>query len=830
MSRRLLRLLPWLHVFAATSCALAQGLPTDVRLPVLPTPSGIVNTSVPSGDDGTAAAPLIWDNVCLATKLTFVAGTGSSVTILPCLSHPVSGYTVSWTDPGITGLTFNAGTGTATCSTSCPPTIGTVLLQAQYSTLNALAQPAPLTITAPAGTDTLAPTTPLGIGTVAGNGTITLNWDASADPVQPSGLAGSGIDHYEILDAGSHVSNITAPAGISVPFAPTTLGSFSPSPVYSKSGSSISIGCAGSGIHAVVSVQACLEAASVSGDVQVWSSIPTFTAANEYATAGVGFWSSLAANAPFFSIEAEPSNVGNHGVQCKAKLTSDAASANISTGIAGTDAPVKIKASVVGTSFTGYYSRDGSTWNVACQVAIPAFSALKNPAVFLSSQSAGTQESVTFNEVGLSASPALSSTITTTGTHPYSLKAYDITGNISGASLVVSGTAAAVSQAKRYYPGLYVESNDKIEPPGYPAGYLCSYITSLSAHAVGWMQLFTLAAVATAPGVYDFSQLDPVATCAATASKRFAFSLLDRSFGSASNYDYVLPSWLKTAGTNGGSCIYQKPSGVILKLWDPKCVDIEIGAEKAIIAHFEPNTLYEALETEESDTGSLGNPVTDATYSPNAYMAGLYRIIDSVAPSAKLSTFIVKANFVPTGQTGMAGYVNHIWAAGAALGNSDVKAKAVNTTANFGHAEHVAHGDGWNASFDNGDGTFGKWVASFGGATSYVNLLSLNSDVQTPDLGGGTGHPTIDQLYDEMHNLENLERAFIVRKVAPGDNCKATDGSKCGPQTYYRNADISVGTDGTGGRTTPDIEAATATTSYPMTSHCATNVPQGCTP
>ncbi|WP_428550177.1 hypothetical protein, partial [Reyranella sp.] len=96
-----------------------------------------------------------------------------------------------------------------TCTT---PTAGvaTLVARADRSGTTADSNSFTLTVTS-AGTDSTAPTVPLGV-TAADNadGTATLTWDASSDPLV-SGV-GTGVASYRVQVGGSTAATVTAAA------------------------------------------------------------------------------------------------------------------------------------------------------------------------------------------------------------------------------------------------------------------------------------------------------------------------------------------------------------------------------------------------------------------------------------------------------------------------------------------------------------------------------------------------------------------------------------------------------------------------------------------
>lgn len=787
-------------------------IPQNLRVQVALTPSGQVNLAFADGNDGAVLTPLTWDNTAIASaKCT--AGSGSSVNILSALTKPMSGVTTVTLlqDAGLTGVTFD-GT-SLVCSGSTVASTGVYRFKASYAgSADALSLGTTLSIVAAVGSDTLAPPAPKGLTVAAGPGTNVLAFDASGD-MHDGAKPGSGIDHYEVLDGGSHLANVAAPAGISVPFSTVTLGSFSPTPTASQSGTSITETAAGTGFHATATEQGILSKATVSGDFTLSGKIPTFaSAADQYATFGFRIEASPAAvGAPFFFCYQQPSLM-HRGLQCKARTVQGGLSANVAT-YAGLDAPNCIKVTSVANLLSFFYATDASclTWQAGATQSM-ALGTSKDVSVALSSQAAGVTDTATMSDIVLTASPALSYTHTTTGAHTYTVKAYDIAGNASAASGAVTSTAGAGSTAPRvkWHPGQYLllTAHNTYSP---------SYISALSSepYIIGVEQIFDWSAIETARGTYNFTTLDALRNACAAVGKRFVPQIWFTSF--AGNKTTHLPQYLATEANGDGGWFIKtdvngNPIGVIAKVWNPVIAARLTLLQAAVAAHFDTDPYYEGLSMGESDLG-IGSPKDADT--KNAWAAQLRNIAVGTVAASPHSNVWAQTNFLGAGHQAQADLIAFYSA--NRVGFSSPDSMIQNATVDWGTS--LVRGLTWDPTACAAGKTppcTGTYVA---GGTAQAGKMNIATDVQGPEMGCKEGGYSFAQLYASTVTTGDSHTFWLRRDYIP---------ASCTNQQLFHNNSSYSGTLPAAGLFVPDIKTAIHSGNYPTRTNCPTNYVGGC--
>lgn len=394
--------------------------------------------------------------------------------------------------------------------------------------------------------------------------------------------------------------------------------------------------------------------------------------------------------------------------------------------------------------------------------------------------------------VGTSSSPSFSDTGLAAGTtYNYTASAINSFGEGPQSAMATARTVDAPSKptgAISWNPGNYLGGED-VQYVGSP-GYQNAYLTGLGNFFLGWQQLVAWNAIEIARDVYDFTQLNTLYDLCASLGKRLVIQILDRSFTDGTQMR--LPVYLATEPGGGGGW-YSKPTGgLVANLWLTPIMDRVIALDAAIGAWAKDKPFFEGVISIETDTGFTSTP---PGYTPAIYMGQLQRRLDAVETNYPTKNYWQECNFIPTNQGAMPTFVNYIRDSRACLSSPDVKAGTSNGPANYSWAQHALHGYTYNGSI---------WVALTG--PTLVGQLGIAADIEDPDDGGKTGHPSASQLYDQCHNYEQHNHTFWFRKMGP---------SGTGQQLYYDNSGVSLALDPPAGRWTPDIKTFIATGTAP---------------
>lgn len=394
---------------------------------VQPTPSGVVDTRYRDGDDGTAAIPLSWgtcptitltDGGACTTNLRTVctlveAGTPTSTLSLLSGTLP-SGCSIS--GDGITGTVSAAGS-------------GSIVVRATRN--SDTADTAAFTVQALAGgSDSTAPTIPLGLtGTDNADGTGTLTWDGSSDPVVSSVV--TGVASYRVQLGGSTVTTVTAPSSnIQPTLTQQIVGSSDGTPSSTQTGADWALSFGGAGLLST-SDNVLARWALVTGDYTATAKVTAYTPVSG-TTGSIGIAaraSSAAGSIGVFSRwrDSDDKCTSRH----RATLDGAASTGSLSSALT---LPVWVKQVRAGDVFSTYCSSDGNTWTLTSSHTIsPGTAVYVGP--FITSGTAGVNATGTVAQFNIQQGGTVSYVYTGAG-GSFTVSSYDGTNRSSESAAV----------------------------------------------------------------------------------------------------------------------------------------------------------------------------------------------------------------------------------------------------------------------------------------------------------------------------------------------------------------------------------------------------------
>ena len=308
---------------------------------------------------------------------------------------------------------------------------------------------------------------------------------------------------------------------------------------------------------------------------------------------------------------------------------------------------------------------------------------------------------------------------------------------------------AAKGSGVKWHPGHYVLGTqvDKLDTAGIRE------IGPID-RVVGWEQLVSWAKIEPSRGKYDWSFIDAALAACEANGKRLVIQVLDRSFSGTSSGR--LPSYLASEPGGGGGWYVKPTGGVMAKLWLPAIMDRLIALYQEMGKRYDSEPYFEGVFTAESDPGFGTGP---SDYSPQAYVAQLYRLNSSLAGDFQHTNRWLSVNFVPTGQAAVAALIAN--AHDSRVGISGPDAITGSNPDNSDWGTRTLKGMKWSG---------GSWVS---GGKDYRGAIAIAHDVESPELGGKEGGFTVDQIYNQSYNFNGDSHLFWERKdykVSKGAN------------------------------------------------------------
>ena len=275
--------------------------------------------------------------------------------------------------------------------------------------------------------DASAPAVPTGLTATGAVPTVTLTWDASADPYTPP-TGASGLKEYVVSRNGAFLATVASTPGLSLELTGTVVGALSPLGSDSQGGASHAITAGGNATIYDAADRFRYKAAQVTGDCTIIAKVVQFNdTLAEFAKAGLMFRASLDANAAYVNCMSF-SLAFSQGCKMEYRASTGANAQDVAANAPLTASPRWLKLVRSGNNFAGYYSTNGNAWvslgvatvtlPATCYVGLAVASEQSVPAIFddVTVQNIGT---VTYVDT------------TASGTPTYTVAARDVAGNTS---------------------------------------------------------------------------------------------------------------------------------------------------------------------------------------------------------------------------------------------------------------------------------------------------------------------------------------------------------------------------------------------------------------
>lgn len=769
MSRSLIARLLLAAIFFS-GAALAD-VPTNLRIKATLTPSGKVDTRYRNGDDGSAEIPLTWTTISPIAVLT--TDTGSINLCSTYLTQPGSPNADLTVATGYTLPTdFSLG-GTNNCilSWSTPPAVNTTTrIDATRSGFTSRSDEFSITVTAPASSDTTAPTMPLKVLFTPSSTGGVLSWDASSDQrATLTGEAPSGMKEYDVLLNGSVITTVSAGSNPTYQFSCVNVGSSTPTPNGSQSGTSFTLTGGGAGTQGT-NYQFYKCSTPVTGpftaSARIDSVTPVSPTPDLYSTFGFHFNEADVAGSKFLSCSRQ---FTDNSFQCKSRVTTDGSASNKATSpsnFLANNAYIRVKLSDVGVwtaesstdgnNFTSLYSVDSTLFTMSSQI---------NAGLHIFSRVNGSAATGSASNVSITTAPRLTYTYTGSGGN-FQIIARDNSNNESAITSAVAGAPVTPpSTARKFNAGMFM-TTDQRSPN---TGYTCTQYETINGNArwLGAQERIWWEDMEPTRGNYDFSAIDTLAACLGAMNKRLVIQVMDRRFGTT-GYTGALPAYLTNEG--GTNCIWQGvatngTSRVQNKNWLSPCMDRLNALFIEIYNHVKDMNNVHMVTTEEMATGLQNTDSSangyEASYSRDALVAQWKRWADVVGPA-----------YVKTGlchyTNGPAGYVDNVmnndFPYGIGQGGPDI-------IPNQDPVSSYATLRGANTA-DNP-------------SRDYRLKVPVCFAVQRPELGGKEGNFTPAQFLDFNNNTLKGNYIWFVRQLV------ATNGT--GTTWYDMDSYLAAG-------------------------------------
>ncbi|MFO1465865.1 MAG: hypothetical protein U1F35_05405 [Steroidobacteraceae bacterium] len=405
------------------------------------TPSGVVNSRFPDGNDGSSAVPLVWANV--PSTLLNQEGAPVNINLRSFLTEPgspsatlsmVGNLPAGWSFASST-LSFS-GTGIGSSPVQVRAVRGAFTVDSNFFTVESI--PA-------AAADTQPPTAATGLTLSLISGGVAGSFDAASD-IKAPGITSSLMKEYAVLRDGVAIagSPFASAPGISVGLAFGSVGT--PSPAISSTSQSggdyaFTIGGDALRIFGATDSLAFIRA-QMTGNFTIIAEVDFATSAQAFAKVGLMMRAGLGLSDPFVHV-VKFSDSSTNGVAFETRATLGGAPVQ-QLAVANVNGRTLLKLNRSGNVFTGYYW-NGSQWSQLGSVNIgmtdPIYAGLAG-----NSGAAGVSISATIRQLNIQNLAAVSFTDTAAGAgaHTYTVIPKDLANNTaaagSGATITVGST------------------------------------------------------------------------------------------------------------------------------------------------------------------------------------------------------------------------------------------------------------------------------------------------------------------------------------------------------------------------------------------------------
>ena len=329
---------------------------------IVPTPSGVINSDFPDGNDGAVTIPLVWATipntagnvqgtpVTIHIRTLYLTEPGSPNATLAIVGPALSG---GWA-LGANDLTFS-GTGILNTIVQISATRNGVVVTSNFFQIESIAS---------TNADITAPTIPAGVSVIVSAVTPTTNTiscDASTDPLVPNSVV-SGLKDYRLYKDSLLIQTTNSSGlGLSPVFTYNDIGSTGVSGNAAQAGANWTITSAGTQIGGVADSCGSLFAPIV-GDCVATFKINSFTAANLNANLALMLRVDLTPGSVATWITIKP--IGGVGIKVFSRLSPGLTVVQNGNTIAN-NPPIYFKAIRQDPGITFYYSSNGTAWSAA---------------------------------------------------------------------------------------------------------------------------------------------------------------------------------------------------------------------------------------------------------------------------------------------------------------------------------------------------------------------------------------------------------------------------------------------------------------------------------
>lgn len=294
--------------------------------------------------------------------------------------------------------------------------------------------------------DASAPAIPAGLTATLGTGSVSLAWDASADPyVAPTGA--SGMKEYILTRDGVFLATVATTPGLSIELTGSDIGGFAPAGADSQGGASHTLTAAGNELYGT-SDQFRFKAGLVTGDCTIYAQLAGFASSYEFSKAALMFRESLAANAAFVDCVSFPLTTG---AGCILEYRASTGASAGQGALASVPPGARwLKLQRIGNLFRGFYSTGGGEW-VLLGTQTVTLPTTCYAGLAVSSQNAGSPVTALFQNFAITNSPALAYLDSGgVASSVYRVAARDNAGNLSDYSAAASATSSGLALSSQF--------------------------------------------------------------------------------------------------------------------------------------------------------------------------------------------------------------------------------------------------------------------------------------------------------------------------------------------------------------------------------------------
>lgn len=601
---------------------------------------------------------------------------------------------------------------------------------------------------------------------VGGSGTVTLSM------LLPPDYGGSGVEDIQLSADDSVVATITAGvgAGLAQSYTEGEVGTVAGTPVYTDPDTeSPSITCQGTGFDTAGAHSFCYSYRTVSGDFYSVIQIDSVSSGNSsFDQHGIVYNANgVDDGSPFVSWYYQ----GND--KCQAKYSDVQDGGRTVLGTFDCTLPVRLVLRRVSDLWTFGHKHPTTDdfYNFPLTDRAISVGTQGNAGAFVTANDGSMDITGNFSNFYVNNEAIVTYERSTMVAEDYDFVVRDLetTPNASVASVTITGTPGAppTSGDHKWFPGDYIrfptgDSQTTILNTRVPE--LCAMANVKGAlYKRDWSQ------VETGEGVYNLTSTRQITDALAACNKRLILEIRAQDPNCNAS-----PAYLMDAAYEGGVSQQINPAGGFYRCnplwWKAVVMDRFILLMAAIAAEFETDPNFEMVNSSETAHGQPANVANNTVHWPSGYQSGLTVDYSPPAYVTQLKRLIDAAKgtnpLFPT--TGFGMFINFI-----------SQASTSDTEDLISHLEQTGGIHGWPDTFPQGiapsscgagctnPGTVETRSAGQkirmgleGSGTDYRPLMACISSIQPPEMGGGDGNHTPDDLFTELNT--NLDCAYAA--------------------------------------------------------------------